>query len=360
MTDRLARVRARMAEQDLPALLVSSAENRRYLSGFTGSAGHLLVTPDQAVLLTDFRYVEQATEEAPNWVVRKLEHGLVKELSSIARDYGLGRLGFEANALTYAQWDQLQAAAQDIGLELTPTKDLIEPIRMVKDDEELATIERAVAIADAAVVAVSTWIRPGMTETAVAWELEKRMREAGADGLAFDVIVGSGPRGALPHAHPTSKRIEAGEPIVLDLGCVVSGYRSDLTRTICLGEPDPFYLEIYDIVLRAQRAALAQIRPGMKAGEADQLARDVIAEAGYGDFFGHSLGHGIGLQTHEGPFVRRDGEDVLEVGMVFSVEPGIYLPGKFGVRTEDLVVLGEHGVRVLSQAPKEAAIRRSG
>jgi Xaa-Pro aminopeptidase len=360
MSDRLERVRARMAEQELPALLVSGVENRRYLSGFTGSAGHLLVTPRHAVLLTDFRYIEQATEEAPNFVVRKLEHGLVKELPALARDYGLSRLGFEASALTYAQWEQLQAAAKEIGLELTPTKDLVEPIRMVKDHHELAAIERAVAIADAAVVAVSEWIRPGMTETEVAWELEKRMREAGAEGLAFDVIVGSGPRGALPHAHPTSKRIEMGEPIVLDLGCVVAGYRSDLTRTICLGEPDPFYLEIYDIVLRAQRAALEQIRPGMQGGEADKIARDLIAAAGYGELFGHSLGHGIGLQTHEGPFLRRDGEDRLEVGMVFSVEPGIYLPGKFGVRIEDLVVLDEHGVRVLSQAPKEAATRRSG
>ncbi|MCS6800508.1 MAG: aminopeptidase P family protein [Chloroflexota bacterium] len=360
MSDRVERVRAILAARSLPAILISSAENRRYLSGFTGSAGHLLITPTEAVLLTDFRYVEQAAEEAPHFVVRKLENGLLKELPALKSDFGLTQLGFEAGALTYLQWEQLQAAAAEAGIELVPTKEIVEPVRMIKDREELNAIERAVAIADAAVEAVAAWLRPGVTELEVAWELEKRMREAGAEGLAFSVIVGSGARGALPHAQPTRKRIEAGEPIVLDLGCIVDGYRSDLTRTFCLGEPDPYYLEIYDIVLRAQQAAEAGIRPGMKGGEADKIARDLIAEAGYGDQFGHSLGHGIGLQTHEGPLVRRESEDVLQPGMVFSVEPGIYLPGKFGVRIEDLVVLEEEGVRVLSKAPKEPAIRRRG
>ncbi|GIW08856.1 MAG: peptidase M24 [Dehalococcoidia bacterium] len=358
MNVRLQRVRSALADQNLPALLVSGDENRRYLSGFTGSAGHLLITPDQAVLLTDFRYIEQATEQAPDFHVRKLEGGLAKELPALRRDFGLDRLGFESNSLTYLQWDQLNAVAKECELALVPTNGIVERIRMIKDAQELATIARAVAIADSAVEAVSHWLRPGMTEAQVAWEIERHMREAGAEGMAFDVIVGSGPRGALPHAHPSAKTIAEGEPIVLDLGCIVDGYRSDLTRTICVGEPDPFYLEIYDIVLRAQRAAEMQIRPGMKGGEADKIARDLIAEAGYGKQFGHSLGHGIGLQTHEAPFVRPEGEDVLAPGMVFSVEPGIYLPGQFGVRIEDLVVLEEDGVRVLSQAPKEPAIRR--
>jgi Xaa-Pro aminopeptidase len=360
MTERLERLRARLAARELPALLVSTPTNRRYLSGFTGSAGFLLITAELALLLTDFRYVEQAATEAPAFHVRQLQRGLAKELAPLARELGLQRLAFEAANVTYQQWEQWQAAANEVGLELVPVTNLVEPLRQVKDTEELATIERAVQIADQAVQAVCEWLRPGVSERAVAWELERQMREAGAEGMAFALIVGSGPRGALPHAQPTEKPIVAGEPVVLDLGCVVDGYHSDLTRTICLGEPDPAYLEIYDIVLRAQHAAEACIRPGMTGGEADRIARDLIAAAGYGDQFGHSLGHGVGLEIHEGPTLRRESEDILQPGMVFSVEPGIYLPGRFGVRLEDLVVLESDGVRVLSQAPKAPVVRRSG
>ncbi|MCL6648282.1 MAG: Xaa-Pro peptidase family protein [Chloroflexi bacterium] len=360
MTERLERLRARLAARELPALLVSTPTNRRYLSGFTGSAGFLLITAELALLLTDFRYVEQATAEAPAFHVRQLQRGLAKELAPLARELGLQRLAFEAANVTYQQWEQWQAAASEVGLELVPVIDLVEPLRRVKDAEELASIERAVQIADQAVQAVCEWLRPGVSERAVAWELERQMREAGAEGMAFALIVGSGPRGALPHAQPTEKPIAAGEPVVLDVGCVVDGYHSDLTRTICLGEPDPAYLEIYDIVLRAQHEAEACIRPGMTGGEADRIARDLIAAAGYGDQFGHSLGHGVGLEIHEGPTLRRESEDILQPGMVFSVEPGIYLPGRFGVRLEDLVVLEADGVRVLSQAPKAPVVRRSG
>ncbi|MFN8535826.1 MAG: aminopeptidase P family protein [Dehalococcoidia bacterium] len=359
MNNRVERLRARLVPQDITALLVSNDQNRRYLSGFAGSAGFLLITRERALLLTDFRYTEQATEQAPEFEVRKLTKGITRELEQFVNEFGLSKLWFESASLSYHQWDQLSAAAKDCGLGLVPSTDLVEPIRMVKDAQELATIERAVGIADETVEAVSHWIEPGMTESRVAWEIERRMREAGAEGMAFEVIVGSGARGALPHAHPTEKQIAAGEPIVLDLGCIVDGYRSDLTRTVCIGDPEPAYLEIYDIVLRAQLAAETQIRPGMTGGDADKIARDLIAEAGYGAQFGHSLGHGIGLETHEGPFLRATGEDVLQPGMVFSVEPGIYLPGRFGVRIEDLVVVEADGVRVLSKAPKVPAPRRT-
>jgi Xaa-Pro aminopeptidase len=359
MNERVERLRAKMAEKELPALLVGNDENRRYLSGFTGSAGFLLITPDRAILLTDFRYTEQAAAQAPDFVIRKLEKGMTKELDPLQKEFGVTRLAFEAGSTTYATWEGFAKAAAECGISLLPTTDLVEPLRAVKDAEELATIERAVKIADEAVDTVSQRIQPGMTERQVAWEIEKYMREAGAEGLAFEVIVGSGPNGAMPHARPSDRPIAAGEPIVLDLGCIVDGYRSDLTRTVCVGAPDDAYLNIYDIVLRAQEQAEKAILPGMTGGDADKIARDLIAGAGYGEQFGHSLGHGIGLQTHEGPYVRKDGEDVLREGMVFSVEPGIYLPGQFGVRIEDLVVLEKSGPRVLSKAPKLPAMRRT-
>jgi len=239
------------------------------------------------------------------------------------------------------------------------TSGVVEEMRAVKDEDELATLRQAIALGDAAYAHIADFMQPGMTERQVAWELESFMRTHGAEKLAFEVIVAAGPNGAMPHAHPTDRVIQAGEPVVMDLGTAVDGYCSDLTRTVVLSEADGRYQEVYEVVLQAQQAALRGIRPGMRGQEADAIAREVIAEAGYGDAFGHGLGHGVGLVVHERPRLGRlSDKDVLQSGMVFSVEPGIYLPGEFGVRLEDLVLLREDGPEVLSQAAKEPILAR--
>ncbi|MFQ5814763.1 MAG: M24 family metallopeptidase, partial [Anaerolineae bacterium] len=266
-------------------------------------------------------------------------------------------VGFESAHLTVDQHREWQEVAEDAvstsEFELVPTKELVEMIRAVKDEDELGKIKKAIALADEAISHIVDFIEPGMTEKEVAWEMEVFMRTHGAEKLAFDLIVGSGPNGAMPHATVSERAIRAGEPIVIDMGARIDGYNSDMTRTICAGRPDDKFKEIYDIVLEAQLTAEQNIRPGMQGKQADDIARQVIEKAGYGKEFGHGLGHGVGLAVHEKPGVGRLSEDVLVPGMVFTVEPGIYLPGWGGVRIEDIVVLKEDGVEVLTQASKQ-------
>ncbi|MBI3980217.1 MAG: aminopeptidase P family protein [Chloroflexi bacterium] len=354
MGERLARLRAVLAERDLPAILVSNPQNRRYLSGFTGSAGFLAITADRAVLATDFRYVEQAGQQAPGFSVFRIERTLTPHFADLVRLLGVRRLAVESSHLTVAAFADLAGAATEAGAELVPVAGLVEDLRKTKDAAELAGLERAIAVADAAFAEVSRRIAPGMTERQVAWELEKHMREGGAEAVAFEIIVASGPNGALPHARPTDRPIGLGEPVVIDMGAQVNGYCSDMTRTIVLGEPDDTFRRVYRIVDRAQQAGATGIRPGMSGADADRLARAIIAGAGYGEQFGHGLGHGIGLAVHELPTLRSTSEDVLAAGMVFSVEPGIYLPGWGGVRIEDLVVLEAGGPRTLTRSAKLA------
>jgi Xaa-Pro aminopeptidase len=232
-------------------------------------------------------------------------------------------------------------------------------MRMSKDEEELRAIRRAVALADEALAHIYDWMQPGMAERQVAWELEVAMRRRGATGAAFDILVGSGPNGALPHLKPTERAIQAGEPVVMDLGCLVDGYRSDVTRTVCLGEPaDDKYLDIWNLVLRAQERAEAGIRAGITGVEGDKLARDVITHAGYGDYFGHGLGHGVGLAVHEDPRLSFAYPDPLPAGAVVTVEPGVYLPDWGGVRLEDMVVARDNGVELLTGAAKVPVLTR--
>jgi Xaa-Pro aminopeptidase len=353
MNQRLVVLRQKLAEQDLDAILITQPENRRYLSGFTGSAGVLLISQDQAIIATDFRYYEQVTREAPGFQLAKIEGGekFVDILPDLVAQVRAKRVGFESAHLTVDQHREWQEVAE--GFELIPTKELVEGIRAVKDEGELSKIRKAITLADEAFTHIVGFIEPGMTEKEVAWELEVFMRTHGAARVAFDLIVASGPNGALPHATVSDRVIRAGEPIVIDLGAMIDGYNSDLTRTICAGQPDDRFREIYDIVLEAQRAAEGSIRPGMTGKQADGIARQIIEEAGYGDNFGHGLGHGVGLAVHEKPTLRKLSEDVLAPGMVFTVEPGIYLPGWGGVRIEDIVVMREDGVEVLTQARKE-------
>tara|TARA_Y100000588_G_C14112316_1_gene863579 strand:- start:479 stop:1243 length:765 start_codon:yes stop_codon:yes gene_type:complete len=233
-----------------------------------------------------------------------------------------------------------------------PTTDLIEPLRMVKDSEEIALVSKAVDLADEAFLEVSKKIQIGHSELSIAWEIEKTMKEMGADSISFDTIVASGPNGAKPHHRPSERKIQSGEPIVIDMGAKFQGYCSDMTRTICIGEPEPKLKEIYDIVLGAQLTAIATVNSEMTSGDADKISRDIINEAGYGDLFGHSLGHGIGLEVHENPRVGPGGNDNLVNGTIFTIEPGIYITGWGGVRIEDTVIMENGSVRTLNKSHK--------
>jgi Xaa-Pro aminopeptidase len=349
---RLEKLRETLAEQELDALLVSQAENRRYLSGFTGSAGMLMITAQEAILATDFRYYEQMGREAPDFQLAKIKTRFEELLPELISDLGISRLGFESEHVTVHQFHTWSQATDDV--EWVPHRQTVEKIRAVKEEGELDALRRSVALTDAALAHLLGVLEPGMTEENAAWEIESYMRTHGASKVAFALIVAAGPNGALPHALPSDHRISEGEPIVIDIGCVVDGYCSDMTRTICLGKPDSHYLEVWQIVHSAQETAEATICAGMTGIEADASAREVIEKAGYGDQFGHGLGHGVGLAVHEMPSASPRIDNVLEAGMVLTVEPGIYLPGEFGVRIEDMVIIREDGVEVLTQSPKRA------
>lgn len=358
MNQRLGKLRARMAEWELDAMLVNNADNRRYLSGFTGSAGVLVITPDEAIVATDFRYYEQVEREAPGFRLAKVENKLPDLLPGLLEELGVGRLGFESEHVTVKQHQDWTNVTGDV--EWLAQREMVEAIRAVKDEEELEALRRAVALTDAAFAHLLEVIRPGMTEKQVAWEIEAYMRTHGASKVAFDLIVAAGRNGALPHARPGSHIILEGEPIVIDIGCVLDGYCSDMTRTFSLGEPSARYLEVWQIVLRAQEAAEAAIRPGMTGVEADAQARKIIERAGYGEQFGHGLGHGVGLAVHEKPGAGRLSEDVLGAGMSLTIEPGIYIPGEFGVRLEDLTIIRPEGIEVLTQSPKSPVLVQRG
>lgn len=356
MSLRLGKLRARMAQLGLEAALVSQAENRRYLSGFTGSAGYLLISQEQAILATDFRYLEQAPLQAPDFQVIKIEGEIKKWLPSLVQKLGASKISFEAADVSVALHRQLVSALAEAekkaSIQLVPVENLVEPVRAIKDEGEIGHIERAVALADAAISHILSEIKPGMTEKQIAWELEKFLKENSSEPLPFDLLVASGPNGAMPHLRPTDRVPQPGEPIVIDIGARIAGYCSDLTRTICLGKPDKTLAKIYDIVLGAQLTAEAIVGSGMNGEQADQLARTVISQAGYGEAFGHGLGHGVGLAPHEFPRLGHSSQDVLADGMVVTIEPGIYISGWGGVRIEDMIIL-EHGkARVLSQAKK--------
>ena len=355
MKDRLASLRARLQEKELDAFLISAPENRRYVSGFTGSAGYLVVSEDGATLATDFRYTEQAENQSPDFHVIKAGADWTWLLENL-KEAGIKKLGFESHQMTVAAYKQITDALKGMPStdrpKLVATTGIVEGLRRVKDQEEFGLLQRAIDVADEAMEAVSPTIQPGETEREVAWRMEKAMRELGADSVSFDTIVAAGPNGAMPHHRPSERPIAAGEPVVIDMGAKVGGYCSDITRTVCVGEQDETFRKIYDIVLGAQLTAIATVRAGMTAGDADDLSRNVISEAGYGENFGHSLGHGVGLVIHEYPRVGPKSDNVLEEGMVFTVEPGIYLSGWGGVRIEDVVLLEKEGARVLSKAGK--------
>ena len=332
MSDRIARLQQRLEEP----LLVTNLVNIHYLTGFESSNAALFVEADRARLYTDFRYIESAREAEGVEVVetkRSLIGWLGAELS--------GRVGFEASVLPYALTEELRAA----GLDLVPRAGLVEELRAVKDDAELETLRRACAITDRMFERLVAEIKfVGRSERDVAWDIQRLFREEGADELAFESIVGSGATGAKPHGRAGDKIIEPGELVVIDTGAKLDGYYSDYTRTLATGELDGEMREAYDTVLAAQLAALDVIRPGVTGVDADAAARDVIEGSDFAGTFGHGLGHGLGLDVHEAPRLATESPDTLAVGNVVTVEPGVYLPGRFGVRIEDDAFVTEDGI----------------
>lgn len=351
ITERLQKLRQKLQEKELDALLVSQVENCRYLSGFTGSSGILFISSDSAVLAVSSVDFEQAKAEAAGLEVLLLK-SRQQRLAELMDGRKAKRVGFEANSLSFAEAGRLMEEAGKLRMELVPTERLVESLRIVKEKEEVSCLAKAAGIADRAFEYISKEIRPGMTEKEVAWAIEKFLRENGSESIPFEIIVASGPNAAMPHARPAERTMSAGEPVVFDLGATVSGYSSDLSRTLCIGAPGDTFSRIYDLVLQAQRSALEGVRAGMTGEQADSLARKTIQQAGYGDAFGHGLGHGIGLAVHEEPRLGPNSTDILVEQMVFTVEPGVYLPGWGGVRIEDTVMLDQGTVRMLTKARK--------
>jgi len=354
IANRLQKLRRLLGEKEVDGILISQPENRRYLSGFDGSSGFLLITSQSAILATDFRYIEQARRQAPGYEVFHITSDIANWFPKLATSLRLKRLGFEAGHITYAMYQRLTDMLNKAQsrLELAPLDGLVESLRAIKEPEEIELITKAAAITDTAFEYIHDIIRIGMSEHELAWEIEKFLRERGSETIPFDAIVASGPNAALPHAKPSSRRIHSGEPVVIDIGAKCDGYCSDQSRTFCLGTPDETFDRVYNIVLEAQTAAIDRIKEGMSGEQADSLARTVIEQAGYGEAFGHGLGHGIGLAPHEQPHLGPNSSDLLTSGMVFTVEPGIYLSGWGGVRIEDMVVMESGKTRTILKARK--------
>ena len=355
--NRLARIRAILMERNLDALLVTRPSSRRYLSGYKPddtqlgeTSGALLISQNQAAILTDFRYALSAEEQAPLFKPVIYKRGLAEGLAQALADDGCARIAFEAEALLVEHHARIRERLD--GVELVPTRGLVETLRRLKQSQEVEAMRRSLALMEEVLAGVIDKGLVGRTERQVALELMRTVEDQGAEGPAFSPIVAAGPAGAEPHAEPGDTVIEKGAPVILDVGAKLAGYSSDITRTVVAGgvdAADDTFKKVYPVVRAAQLKAIAEIKPGMSGQEADALAREVIDDAGYGQYFGHSLGHGVGLDTHEAPSVSPLSDDVLEVGNVFTVEPGIYLPGWGGVRLEQMVELTDDGCRLLNR-----------
>jgi len=332
------------------AFLITALPNVRYLTGFTGSNGALLLTPDRALLFTDPRYGTQAPQES-DCEVKIAKGPLLKEVSKWIKRLQLRSLAFEQNRISFEDYGQLKEGAK--ALRLKPVAGLIETLRAVKSEEEIAGIRRSVTLNSAALEQALRRFRPSMTEIDLAAEIEYRMRRLGASAPAFETIVASGNRSALPHARPTPARIQTDELLLIDMGATVAGYASDMTRTFAVGKLDAKRQRMYRAVLESQLAVLAAIKPGMTCASVDRVARNVLRGFGLEKLFVHSTGHGLGLEIHERPRVGRKEKTKLVAGMVITVEPGVYEEGSGGVRIEDTVVVTTHGCEVLTPTKKD-------
>lgn len=351
------RLQAWIADQKdaIDAVLIVSDVNRQYFSGFTGSFGYLVITKDKAWLLTDFRYVSQAAAQAPHYEQIKLDQfSPAKSLTMLCDRIGAEVIAFEGNRMTYDLYHQL---VRGFGrANMINRGQVIDGMRSIKSAEEIALMEKAQAITDATFTHILDFIRPGVTEKEIALELEFHMRRLGASGNSFDPIVAAGPRGALPHAEPSDHKIEAGELLTMDFGCIYESYCSDMTRTVAIGEPDAEMRKIYDLVLATQKECIDAVRPGVIGKDIHQIAVNRFERNGLGEYFGHGLGHSLGMEIHEEPRFSRADHNVMQPGMIITVEPGLYLPGKGGVRIEDMILITEDGHRDLTASPKELLI----
>ena len=362
-TGRVEALRAKLEQEKIDAFLVSHFANRRFLSGYSANdlppsetAGFLLITSKAAYLITSFLYAEAARAEAGpagyEIVTLQPNQGYSQAVAKLIKDLGLKQVGFESIALVFEYFANITQALENAAT-LVGTRGFVEELRLLKDQEELQLMRQAIAISDRAFDETLPLIRAGVTEKYIAWEIERRVREFGGEALAFDTIVASGPNGATPHAVPGERQLQEGEPLIIDMGARYLGYNSDMTRTVCVGEPAARFKEIYNIVLEAQLRSCEAIRPGLTGQQADAVARDIIGSYGYGDNFGHALGHGIGLAVHEPPSLRVNSQITLAPNMVHSIEPGIYLAGWGGVRIEDLVLVKPDGYENLTGAIKQ-------
>ncbi len=351
---RRALLQKEIAPKEVDAVLIGEPNNVRHASGFSGSLAYLLVSPDTARIITDSRYYIQARQQAADYDLVKLDKKLGEILKPILQGQGWRRLGFEAQHVSVASHEDLGEVLE--GVVLVPLRGLVEDLRAHKDEHELALLRQAVAVGDAAFERFVEWVRPGVTEREAAWTIDTLLHECGGDEISFPTIVAAGENAAKPHAIPGDRPIGLGESVVLDFGCRLQGYCSDMTRTICLGQPGGKFKEVYDLVLAAQEAAERSLRAGMNGKEADEISRKLIEEAGM-PAYEHGLGHGIGLAVHEEPRLSKTAEkSVIEVGMVVTVEPGIYLEDWGGVRIEDMGVLTPQGFENFTRSSKVATV----
>ena len=350
--DRINSIRKSISKSDIDTAFISSKDNIRYYSGFTGTLAFLLITENKSIIITDSRYTVRAQEESPDYEIYQLKSGdnWIKNSTDQIKSKVIG---FEGNFVSFNMLNQLKERANK-DLIWKDYSEQISKERVVKSKSEVEKIEAAISISDRAFNAVSKEIKVGMTEREIAWEIEKEMRILGAESISFDTIVASGLNGSKPHHSPTNKQISNGEAITIDMGAKLNGYCSDLTRTIFIGKPDEKFKKIYNIVLRSQLISIETAKDGMTGEEIDKISRDIISEEGFGEYFGHSLGHGVGLEIHENPGVGPNSKNEITPGMVYTIEPGIYIDGWGGIRIEDMVLMTDNGNKLLSHAEKKS------
>ncbi len=350
--DRVLKLREKMKSKKIDGVFLIGDHNRNYLTGFTGNESFALITMDKAFFITDSRFTEQAMQQVKGFDVMEYSKNktLAEFVGGLIKENNIESLGFEENIVTFKDYNYYK---EYFKCSMEPMEGMVEGLRVIKDIHELEIMEKAAEIADKAFEHIIKFIKPGMTEVEIGLEMEMFMKKAGASSLSFPSIVASGWRSSLPHGEATDKVIMEGEFLTLDYGCIYHGYCSDMTRTLVIGKPDDKMKEIYNTVLEAQLTAAKAFRPGVPAVEVDKAARDYITAKGYGQYFGHSLGHGVGMEIHEAPTVGYRNASLLKAGMVVTNEPGIYLPGFGGVRIEDMLVVTESGSRNLSKSTKE-------
>ena len=350
MHPRITSLRKQMASEGLDSFVVTDMTNVKYLTGFTGSSGALVVDSGTAALVTDFRYAEQVDEETSGLDIHISKESPLLEGAKLKNGFK-GKLGFESRSMSYLDFDKLKGVLPSA--QFIPCENLVQRLRKVKDPYEIGKIREAAEIGDKVFEEILSEIRVGVREADLAAEIDHRFRKRGASGSAFDTIVASGPRSSMPHARAGDRCFAQGDMITFDMGAVFDGYCADMTRTVVLGNADESQRSVYHLVLNAQQRAVDMVKPGVRSCDLDRAARGMIEEKGYGENFGHRLGHGVGLQVHEEPVLSSKVEEPVSVNMVFTVEPGVYLPKRWGVRIEDTVVVREDKAEVLTRSSKE-------